>query len=250
MNSIPFDGISSGGSVHTPVRSGFLTIAGITETSALYRPMSNLSHNTNMPDTGSMEESAAGFAQDSDLALVRRAQAGDTAAFGDLIERHQRAVYGVVSRMVTSRDDVDDLAQDIFISAYKSIGSFRGDARFSTWLHTIAVNTTLKRMKSLKRGNAMSLDDADNGLAATLPDDGVLSPSESLQKSARDESVRKAIDTLPDKHKMVVVMHYFEHNSCEEIAEILGCSVGTVWSRLHYACRKLKGEFRRLELDL
>lgn len=182
-----------------------------------------------------------------DMKLVLKAQAGDTAAFGELIERHQRAVYGLVSRMVTQRDDVDDIAQDVFVSAWKAIGSFRRDAKFTTWLHTITVNTTLTRLKTMKNKTALSIDDPDTGLAASLHADESESPSESLQKSERDKAVRKAIETLPEKHKLVVVMHYFEHHTCEDIASILGCSVGTVWSRLHYACKILKNELRWLD---
>ncbi|MHB1456937.1 MAG: RNA polymerase sigma factor, partial [Armatimonadota bacterium] len=164
-------------------------------------------------------------------------------------ERHQRAVYGLVSRMVTRQDDVDDIAQDVFVSVWKSICSFRRDAKFSTWLHTITVNTTLTRLKTMKNKMTLSIDDPDTGLAASLQADEAESPSESLQKSERDKAVRKAIETLPEKHKLVVVMHYFEHHTCEDIASILGCSVGTVWSRLHYACKILKNELRWLDLS-
>jgi RNA polymerase sigma-70 factor (ECF subfamily) len=179
--------------------------------------------------------------------LIRRAQAGDMGAFGDLVDLHQRLVYGIVSRMVASRDEVDDLVQDIFIAAFGNIRKFRGDSKFSTWLHTIAVNMTLKRLKKMKRQSAISIDDPLTGLSSTLCDGDGHSPADTVQKRQQDEAVRKAIDTLPDKQRVVVVMHYFEHCSCEEIAAALKCSVGTVWSRLHYACRKLKIELDWLE---
>lgn len=184
---------------------------------------------------------------DLDLMLVLKVQAGDLSAFGELVERHQRAVYGIVSRMVDSRDDADDLAQDIFVSAYGAIGGFRRDAKFSTWLHTIAVNTTLKRLKKMKRQSAMSIDDPTTGLADAIRANGDSSPAESIEEKERSLSVRRAIDLLPDKQRVVVVMHYLEQYSCDEIAAILKCSVGTVWSRLHYACKKLSGELCWLE---
>jgi len=187
---------------------------------------------------------------DADLDLVIRAQGGDTAAFGELIDRHQRSVYGVVSRMVSSRDDADDLVQDVFVSVYKAIGSFRGDAKFSTWLHTITVNTTLKRLAKMKRQSTISIDDPATGLAAIVRADDDPPPAEVLEQSERGEAVRRAIDALPDKQRIVVVMHYFEQHSCEEIAQMLKCSVGTVWSRLHYACKKLRGELHWLEQGL
>lgn len=201
---------------------------------------------------GSINMQTSSAANDAaiDMMLVLKAQTGDTAAFGDLIERHQRAVYGLVSRMVTNKDDVDDIAQDVFVSAWKAIGSFRRDAKFSTWLHTITVNTTLSRLKSMKNKTALSIDDPDTGLAASLQADESDSPSASLQKNERDKAVQTAIESLPEKHRLVVVMHYFEHHTCEDIASILGCSVGTVWSRLHYACKLLKNELRWLDQSI
>lgn len=184
---------------------------------------------------------------DADLDLVLRAQAGETAAFGELVDRHQRAVYGIVSRMVDSRDDVDDLVQEVFVSAYQAIGRFRRDAKFSTWLHTIAVNTTLKRLRKMKRQRTVSIDDLSTGLASMIRAENNPSPAEALQEGDRANAVRRAIDSLPDKQRIVIVMHYFEEYSCEEIAAALKCSVGTVWSRLHYACRKLRGELHWLE---
>ena len=184
---------------------------------------------------------------DSDLDLVLRAQAGDAAAFGELVDRHKRMVYGIISRMVTSRDDADDLAQDVFVSAYRHIGGFRRDAKFTTWLHTVTVNTTLKRLKKMKHQSTVSIDDPDTGLAAMLRAEDEASPMDSLQDKQKLEAVRKAVDSLPDKHRIVVVMHYFEQYSCDEIAAALRCSVGTVWSRLHYACKKLQKELCWLE---
>jgi len=184
---------------------------------------------------------------DADTELVLRAQTGEASAFGELIDRHQRAVYGIVSRMVDTRDDADDLVQDIFVSAYRAIGSFRRDAKFSTWLHTIAVNITLKWLKKMKRRSTVSIDDPATGLASMIRAEADPSPADSLQQRERNEAVRRAIDSLSDKQRIVVVMHYFEQYSCEEIAGVLKCSVGTVWSRLHYACKKLRGHLDWLE---
>lgn len=190
---------------------------------------------------------SAASKDDADLGLVLRAQSGDASAFGELVDRYERPVYGIVSRMVHTRDDVDDIVQDVFVSAYKSIRGFRRDARFSTWLHTIAVNTTLKRLKVMKRNSHLSIDDPEYGIADTMEAENSPSPLGSLQDREQNEAVRRAIDCLPDKQKIVVVLHYFEDHSCEEIASMLECSVGTVWSRLHYACKKLKSELRWLE---
>jgi RNA polymerase sigma-70 factor, ECF subfamily len=190
---------------------------------------------------------SAQVALSADLDLVARVQSGDVAAFGELIEKHQRTVYGIVARMVGSRDDVEDIVQDVFVAAYRSIGGFRADARFTTWLHAITVNMTLKRLRDMKQGNTVSIDDPLTGLANALRSDGDPSPESVLADRERSALVRRAIDSLPEKQKMVIVLHFFEEHSCEEIAEILKCSVGTVWSRLHYACTTLRGELCRLE---
>lgn len=185
--------------------------------------------------------------RDSDLDLVLRAQAGETAAFGELVDRYQKTVYGIVSRMVHTRDDADDLVQDVFVSAYRAIGGFRRDAKFATWLHSIAVNTTLKWLKRMKRRSTVSIDDPATGLASMIRAENDPSPGQSLEQRERSEAVGRAVDSLPDKQRIVVVMHYFEQYSCDEIAAALKCSVGTVWSRLHYACKKLQGELHWLE---
>lgn len=179
---------------------------------------------------------------DPDIELVRLCAQGNVDAFGELVARHERAVYSVVSRMVGSRDDVDDLVQDVFVLAYRSIKSFRGEASFATWLHSIAVNTTLKSLKRNKKRQALSLDDPDMALGEFLAADNQPNPADVAHTRQQNAQVRTAIDALPEKQRAVVMLHYFEEYTCEEIAQILHCSVGTVWSRLHYACRKLRSQ--------
>lgn len=185
--------------------------------------------------------------QESDIRLVALARDGDLAAYSELVNRYQRAVYGIVSRMVVSRDDVDDVVQDVFVLTYKSIDKFRGQSAFSTWLHSIAVNTTMKHLRKIKVRQAMSIDDPDTGFENTLVSENEPSPLDAVEDQERKAAVRKAVDGLSEKHRIVVALHYFENYSCEEIAKILNCSVGTVWSRLHYGCKKLKGQLDWLE---
>lgn len=182
----------------------------------------------------------------TDSALVARTKDGDVSAFGQLLERHQRSVYAVVSRMVDNKDDVDDIVQDAFVLAYKSINAFRGDSAFSTWLYRIAVNTTIKQKKKFRVRQASSIDDPDTGLGETLVASDCEAPDQEAERRARDRALREAIDTLPEKHREVVILHYFQNCSCDEIARAVGCSVGTVWSRLHYACKKLQSQLEWL----
>lgn len=186
-------------------------------------------------------------AQEADYDLVVRARDGNLAAYSELVSRYQCAVYGIVSRMVSSRDDVDDLVQDIFVLAYRSVRQFRGHSAFSTWLHSIAVNTTIKYLKKMKTRQAVSIDDSETRIENGLSSERDPSPSEAVEDGERREAVRSAVEQLPEKHRAVVVLHYFEDYSCDEIARILNCSVGTVWSRLHYACKRLRGQLGWLE---
>jgi RNA polymerase sigma-70 factor (ECF subfamily) len=199
-----------------------------------------------MPIISRDKEKVERSTTDPDGDLVRRVSGGDLDAFASLVERHQRSVYSIVSRMLRERDEVDDVVQDVFVLAFRSLAKFRGDAMFATWLHSIAVNTTLKHLKKSKRRSAASLDDPEAGIAdhisAPTPD-----PVDEVTHNANRDIVRREVAQLPDKQKAVVVLYYFEEYSCEEIARVLGCSVGTVWSRLHYACRKLRGRLEWLD---
>jgi RNA polymerase sigma-70 factor, ECF subfamily len=181
--------------------------------------------------------------QVADSELVLRAVNGDLTAYSELVSRHERAVYGIVSRMVSSRDDVDDVVQDVFVLAYRSLGRFRGNAAFSTWLHSIAVNTTIKHIRKMKIRQTTGIDE-DCLLVEGAPSER---PADAVEESERKQSIRQAVEKLPEKHRVVVMLRYFEDYSCEEIAKITNCSVGTVWSRLHYACKQLRGKLDWLE---
>ena len=172
--------------------------------------------------------------------LVSRARDGDLRAFEELVRETQGAITSLVARMLDGRDDVDDVVQDVYLQAFQHLKSFRGEARFSTWLHRIAVNTCLKRLKQARRRPTLSLDDPDTGLSERLACDPSLDPRTAVLLNERDDAVRSAVARLSQRHRVVVVLHYFEDIPCEEIAQIVGCSVGTVWSRLHYACKQLR----------
>ncbi|MGB9618867.1 MAG: RNA polymerase sigma factor [Armatimonadota bacterium] len=180
--------------------------------------------------------------EEPDDTFVARIKDGDGSAFGELVQRHQRAVYGVVSRMISDRDDVDDIVQDVFVQAFKSLPGFKQEASFGTWIYRIAVNTTIKHIRKTRSRRGTSIDDPAARLADTLASNGPNGPDDAAEKAERREAVRRAVEALPEHHRAVVVLHYFQNLGYDEIAKITSCSVGTVWSRLHYACRKLKGQ--------
>jgi RNA polymerase sigma-70 factor (ECF subfamily) len=188
--------------------------------------------------------------EDEDAALVRRCRAGDLDSFGGLVARHEKRVRSLVARVLgagVSPDDVDDVVQDVFVQAWHALPRFRGEARFSTWLYRIATNMAIKHWHRGKRDRqVVSEEDLPETVRGALADSG-LEPSDEVERRARDRALRAAIDALPEKQRAAVLLHYFEEYSCEQIAAMAGCSVGTVWSRLHYACRKLRGRLGWLE---
>ncbi len=180
---------------------------------------------------------------DPDAELVRLCNSGNIEAFGMLVQRHQRAVRALAFRMVAP-DDVEDMTQEIFLQAYINLRRFRGDSSFKTWLHRIAVNLTLKKIGYAGRRRNINLEMDDEIAANTVRIPAELQPEQIVERAEVSAMIRSSVDKLPGKHRVVVVMRYYEDRSCEEIAEILGCSVGTVWSRLHYACKYLRQELR------
>jgi RNA polymerase sigma-70 factor, ECF subfamily len=184
---------------------------------------------------------------ESDLELVEKVRGGDTTAYGELVNRHAGVVTGVVSRMVDDRDDVDDIVSQVFVKAYRSLASFRGRSAYSTWLYRIAVNTAISYRSARAKRQHVSVDDPISGVADRLEAPDGDDPQNAAERSQMRAVVRAAVSTLPEKHRTVVVLYYFQGMPCQQIAEILGCSVGTIWSRLHHACKKLGPTLKGLE---
>lgn len=187
----------------------------------------------------------------SDAVLARRAADGDVAAFGALVQRYQRPMAALVSRMTGSPEDVDDIVQELFLRAWKGLPRFRGEAQFSTWLYRIAVNTAIKYRNKNRQEAAqtVSTEEISGGLDRLQAAEAVSGggdPLTEVERHERDERIRRAVQALPEKQRAVLVLHYFDGHSCEEIGKIVGCSVGTVWSRLHYACKRLKETLKEL----
>ncbi len=178
-----------------------------------------------------------------DLEHVRAAQAGDREAFGHLVERHKDIVYAVAYRFAKDPDLALDLSQNAFIRAYRGIKSFRGKSSFSTWLYRITMNTcidyTRKRARSVD-SLAVPEEVAEyagaEAITASLPRE----PGADAMSSELGEQIQKAVDLLPEYHKSVFILYEIEGLSYKEIADVVGCSIGTVMSRLHYARKKLR----------
>lgn len=168
-----------------------------------------------------------------------RCRAGDRDAYRILVSLHERAITAAVSRIVLHPQETEDLVQETFIQAYCKLHLFRGESSFGTWLYRIAVNLSLRRLQQLRKKGWTPLDALEGLETPDLRPEAPQPEREALRGADRVE-LQQAMLGLSDAHRTVVLLHYFEDKSCPEIAAILGCSVGTVWSRLHYALRKLK----------
>lgn len=169
---------------------------------------------------------------DADSELVRRSQRADPAAFEELIRQHQRMVHALTYRMTGSLADADDLAQETFLRAYEQVGSFRGTAKFSTWLYRIAVNTCLNWRQSEFRRSRLYAQAAEE-FAAERADEGH-SPVDQAGE------IQAALLKLPAKQRAAVVLTIYDGLNHAEAAQVLGCSETTVSWRVFSAKRKLK----------
>src|SRR5436189_4310219 len=185
----------------------------------------------------------------SELDLVKRCQAGDTEAFDELVTRYRTRVFSMIYNMVRNEQDAWDLAQDSFVKAWKSIKRFRGRSSFYTWIYRIVMNVTIDwlRKKHIK-GAGAEFDDAIqlrqvDPASKTVPKTEAF-PNEMMQQARIRTRIEQAIDQLSPEHRAVILMKELEDMQYHEIAEALGCSIGTVMSRLFYARKKLQNLLR------
>ncbi|HEY5621618.1 MAG TPA: sigma-70 family RNA polymerase sigma factor [Pontiella sp.] len=181
----------------------------------------------------------------ADDELVLKAQQGDVHAFDTLVERYHGKIYGLTYNMTSNREDAEDLTQEVFVKAYEALPRFRGKSSFYTWLYRIAVNKTINYRKKRNRKRALSLDQFDQ----EIKNDDVYheltskgSPLRNLSLTELQIKLNEALQNLSDKHRTVVVMHDMQGIPHEEIAKMVGASVGTVRSRLFYARRQMQAE--------
>ena len=167
------------------------------------------------------------------MQLVDACRAGRPGAFDVIVERHRRAVYQLCYRFVGNHEDASDLSQDVFLRAYRGLGSFRGGSSFATWLHRIGVNACLNRVAARKPVTE-ELD------ARQHVDTRTESPAERVLRQERGARVREAITQLPPKQRATLVLRMYQELSHEEIADVLGSSVGAVKANFFHALGNLK----------
>jgi len=171
----------------------------------------------------------------SDFDLAQSAAKGDMFSFEELYQRHHRRVYSICLRMLQNASEAEDLTQDVFIQLYRKIGSFRGDSAFTTWLHRMTVNQVLMHFR---KRNVKFEKTTEEGETPVQIVGGTENPNKMpiVDKIA----LENAIQQLPEGYKNVFVLHDVEGYEHEEVARILGCSVGTSKSQLHKARLKLR----------
>ena len=175
-------------------------------------------------------------APDTDQQLVQRAQRGDLRAFDLLVLKYQGRIAALVSRYLSDAGEVEDVTQEAFIKAYRALGKFRGDSAFYTWLYRIAANAAKNHVvaKGRRPGADATIEDAEG-----FDEGGMLSESASPEALAMGgelaEVVESALNALPDELKAALMLREFDGLSYDDIADVLGCPVGTVRSRIFRA---------------
>jgi RNA polymerase sigma-70 factor (ECF subfamily) len=190
-------------------------------------------------ETLEREETETGLQTDtassSDFSLAQSAAKGDMVAFEELYSRHNRRVYSLCLRMLQSAQEAEDLTQEVFIQLFRKIGSFRGDSAFTTWLHRMTVNQVLMHFRKRSVKNEKTTEEGDTPVQ-------IVAGTENPRKMPVVDRIAldRAIAQLPKGYRSVFILHDVQGHEHEEVAKILGCSVGTSKSQLHKARMKLR----------
>src|SRR6201994_839959 len=196
-----------------------------------------------LPGSNEPSEGASQNSKAEEMDLIRRARLGEMGAYDTLVRRYQERIYATLYHMTSNHEDANDLAQESFIKAYSALKSFKGGSSFYTWLYRIAVNKTINFLKQRKNKYHLSLNDMDIN-AENDPDLVALAsdktPFRDANLSELQKKLNEALLKLSEPHRMVVVLHDVQGQSHDEIAEIMGCNIGTVRSRLFYARQQLQ----------
>ncbi len=199
-----------------------------------------------LPDEGWVSQ----LSPDDEARLVARLKKRDEAAFSQFVMLYQQKVYSLLARMLGNREEAKDVAQDVFLTVFKNIDSFRGDSKLSTWLYRVAINHCKNKIKYLDRRSTKKHDVIDDAREGDVSDGGVVGgrparPDEAAQGNELERAVRKALATLDEEHRELIVLRDLEGLAYEEIVTITGLPDGTVKSRLHRARAALKDAIER-----
>jgi RNA polymerase sigma-70 factor (ECF subfamily) len=177
----------------------------------------------------------------SDDTLVHAAQKGDMAAFEELVARHRDKIFARALSLVRNEEDAIDLSQEAWIKSWQRLKQFQGESSFATWMTRIVINLCLDQLRKQKRHRAESIEQMDEELGGVERQMPVVTvnPSAGLERDELRQKIDRALGQLSVEHRTVLVLHGFEDMEYKQIAKVMGCSIGTVMSRLFYARRKM-----------
>jgi RNA polymerase sigma-70 factor (ECF subfamily) len=176
-----------------------------------------------------------------DQPLVRAARRGDMAAFEELVARHRDRIYARAYSMMRNEEEAVDLSQEAWVKGWQRLRQFEGQSSFGTWMTRIVINLCLDQLRKQKRQRTESIEamsEESGGVERQMPVVTV-NPTAGLERGELRQRIDRAMDQLSYEHRTVLVLHEFEEMEYKEIAKTMGCSIGTVMSRLFYARRKL-----------
>jgi len=182
----------------------------------------------------------------SDEELVRSFLDGDSAAFEELVNRYESTIMNMAYRLLGNRSDASDVCQEVFVLLLRKLGSFRGEAKFSTWLYRVSLNACHDHARRMKRHISLSESPGEDlpEMEQRLPDSRIDLPEISVERAELQETVQECISRLPYKFKEVIYLHDIRGYNYKEVAEILDISLGTVKSRLNRARNRLAKELQ------
>jgi RNA polymerase sigma-70 factor (ECF subfamily) len=169
--------------------------------------------------------------------LIQRCQRGDQDALKEIYDQYREKVYRIAYGVVRHREDALEIVQEVFIKLFRTISSFKGKSRFYTFLYRVTINVAIDYVRKVKKIPKMIVEEEGGFQLSEQPEKG---PDRILLHKELEEKVKKAMDALPADQRMAIVFREIEGLSYQEMAEAMGCSIGTVMSRLHYGRKKMQ----------
>lgn len=187
----------------------------------------------------------------SDEELVKAAKQGELGAFEELVARHRDKIYARAFSMLRNEDEALDLSQEAWVKGWQRLAQFQGDSSFGTWMTRVVINLCLDQLRRRKRQRTESIEEMDEesgGVERRMPV-VTTNPTERLERAELRQRIEQALGQLSNEHRTVLVLHEFEDMEYKEIAKTVGCSMGTVMSRLFYARRKMAALLANLKAE-
>ncbi len=181
------------------------------------------------------------MSQNLDQHYIEQALNGDTKAYAVLIDRYKHMVYTMAAQIVKNKEDAEEVAQDVFLKAFKALNSYKGDAKFSTWLYKIAYYRSLDYLKKRQRRISTTAIDVSREYSISALDGEM----DRMEVQEKQQMVKKAIQKLPEDDGVLITLHYYEELSLKEISEVMGHSPNALKVRLHRARKRLADLLKR-----